>query len=401
MPVKKYARLLILLSVFILLFGCDRTPTGDKDQEQKTSGRSYSIVGTGQNKCYDDSKEISCPEPGQPFYGQNAQYPGFPFSYKDNGDGTVTDLITGLMWQKDIDLNNKLSYDEALSKADTLDLGGYGDWRLPTIKELYSLIDFRGSSMSEKPYIDTDYFNFRYGDVSKGDRLIDAQYWSSTEYVGTTMNGNSTVFGVNFADGRIKGYPRDRKDEFVRYVRGGDGYGVNKFEDNDNGTVTDKATGLMWQKADDGQTRNWEEALAYTDDLDLAGYNDWRLPNAKELQSIVDYEKAPDASEKSKRGPAIDTRFFDISQDESYFWTNTTLLEAPPNRGGSGSQAVYFAFGQAFGFMNGKNKINVHGAGAQRSDPKSGDPADWSGGFGPQGDDIRIYNYVRAVRGGR
>ena len=42
--------------------------------------------------------------------------------------------------------------------------------------------------------------------------------------------------------------------------------------------------------------------------------------------------------------------------------------------------------------------INVHGAGAQRSDPKSGNPADWEGGFGPQGDEIRIYNYVRAVR---
>ena len=45
-----------------------------------------------------------------------------------------------------------------------------------------------------------------------------------------------------------------------------------------------------------------------------------------------------------------------------------------------------------------RRKLNVHGAGAQRSDPKSGDPADWAGGHGPQGDEIRIFNYARAVR---
>jgi hypothetical protein len=42
--------------------------------------------------------------------------------------------------------------------------------------------------------------------------------------------------------------------------------------------------------------------------------------------------------------------------------------------------------------------IDVHGAGAQRSDPKAGDPAQYPYGRGPQGDDIRIYNYVRCVR---
>ncbi|MCP4374884.1 MAG: hypothetical protein GY794_01685 [bacterium] len=64
---------------------------------------------------------------------------------------------------------------------------------------------------------------------------------------------------------------------------------------------------------------------------------------------------------------------------------------------------MYLTFGQAFGFMEDrrtgeKTKMNVHGAGAQRGDPKSGDPADWKGGFGPQGDEIRIDNYARCVR---
>jgi len=44
------------------------------------------------------------------------------------------------------------------------------------------------------------------------------------------------------------------------------------------------------------------------------------------------------------------------------------------------------------------NWLDVHGAGAQRSDPKLGDPNDYPYGHGPQGDDVRIYNYVRAVR---
>jgi hypothetical protein len=57
------------------------------------------------------------------------------------------------------------------------------------------------------------------------------------------------------------------------------------------------------------------------------------------------------------------------------------------------------AFGEALGYM-GNAWIDVHGAGAQRSDPKSGDPAEYASGHGPQGDAVRIYNYARCVRGG-
>jgi hypothetical protein len=67
--------------------------------------------------------------------------------------------------------------------------------------------------------------------------------------------------------------------------------------------------------------------------------------------------------------------------------------------------AVYVAFGEALGFMEmppnsgNRNLLDVHGAGAQRSDPKVGSPGDWPQGHGPQGDVIRIYNFVRLVRG--
>ncbi len=264
-------------------------------------------------------------------------------------------------------------------------------------------MDFRGYSArtvaESRPYLDTHYFGFVYGNQSQGERLIDAQYWSATEYVGTTMRGDPTVFGVNFADGRIKGYPKLRgrlqtvARHFVRYVRGNPQYGRNDFVDNGDGTVTDRATGLMWTKRDSGTAMNWEAALKCAEDLDLAGHDDWRLPNAKELQSIVDYSRAPDAADPKRRGPAIDP-VFEVTTPESWFWTSTTHLE---NR--TCGFAVYVCFGQAFGTMNGV-LTNVHGAGAQRSDPKAGDPTAWAGGNGPQGDQVRILNYVRCVRGG-
>ena len=174
----------------------------------------YKVVDTGQTIYYNNLYEITAPASGEPFYGQDAQYDGYQPSYSDNGDGTVTDNVTGLMWQKAV--SEKMTFDEALSGADTFSLADYDDWRLPTIKELYSLILFSGVDPSGwqgsdtdllTPFIDTTIFDFEYGDENAGERIIDAQYWSSTVYVSTTMNGDETAFGVNFADGRIKGYP--------------------------------------------------------------------------------------------------------------------------------------------------------------------------------------------------
>ena len=371
------------------------------------SGLTYPIVDTNQQHCYGTGGgSMRPPSPGRKLYGQDAQYNGNQPSYTDNGNGTITDNITGLMWVKDP--GDKVTNAQANSGAAPCRVGAYGDWRLPTIKELYSLIDFSGGMghRPAKPYLDTNYFEFRFGNTAAGERSIDSQYWSATEYVGTTMRGNPTVFGVNFADGRIKGYPksggrRRNHTEFVRYVRGSTAYGHNDFGDNGDGTVTDRATGLMWAKNDSGKGLNWEQALAYTENLELAGHGDWRLPNAKELQSIVDYSRAPQAGRDGIKSPAIDP-VFSITKTESYFWTSTSHLERPGRH--MGNAAVYIAFGRAMGYMGrpgssgSKTFMDVHGAGAQRSDPKSGDPARYPTGRGPQGDDIRIYNYVRAVR---
>jgi len=212
----------------------------------------FVIVDTGQIKCYDNTKIISCSQLGNAFYGQDAQYQGKQPVYQDNGDGTVTDLNTGLMWQKGT--GDKMTWEEATLGSESFSLAGHTDWRMSSIKELYSLIIFTGltgkTENDSTPYIDTDYFLFNYGNTDIGERFIDSQYISSTRYVGTTMDGNDTAFGVNFGDGRIKGYPltNPRRQEgnkfYVRYVRGNDQYGKNNYADNKNGTIADSATGL-------------------------------------------------------------------------------------------------------------------------------------------------------------
>jgi hypothetical protein len=226
------------------------------------------------------------------------------------------------------------------------------------------------------------------------------------------MDGNATVFGVNFADGRIKGYPKYRRGPgggtvntlYVRYVHGNPNYGKNDFHDNGDGTITDRATGLMWSKADSGRGMNWEAALACVQTKNkenYLGHNDWRLPNAKELQSIVDYTRAPAVTQS----PAIDPIFQTTKLSDGeypFFWTGTTHLDGPPDR--QGTAAIYVSFGRALGWMQfppGRGDyrlLDVHGAGAQRSDPKRGDPAAFPHGRGPQGDVIMILNYIRCVR---
>ncbi len=362
----------------------------------------FPIVGTAVTEFYNDKGTTNEPSSGEPFYGQDGHYKKNIPSYVDNNDGTVTDEITGLMWQSH--MGEKITFDDAKTKADTLSLGGHTDWRVPTLKELYSLILFTGRASGQEvidKFIDTTVFDQPIGDP----RPIDAQTWSSNEYVGKTMNADATVFGVNFLDGRIKGYPKSKPGTggqtpnamYFRMVRGDVTYGINNFIDNSDETITDRATGLMWQQIDDGTSRDWEEALAYAEKLELAGHTDWRLPSIKELQGIVDYTRAPDIT----NSPAIDPLFFcteiedpDGNQGQyPYYWSGTTHRDGK----NPGSAATYVAFGEAQGKMNDK-LMDVHGAGAQRSDPKSGNVSDYPQFHGPQGDVRYVYNYVRCVR---
>lgn len=374
----------------------------------------YAIVDTGQTSTFGNDGTISSSTAAKSYPGQDAAYSGNQANYVDNGDGTVTDLVTGLMWEKGY---STMSWSDAQDNADNVTTGGYDDWRVPTIKELYSLIDFSGNQGSgvspesatapsnAEPFIDTSAFDFEYPTTG---RYIDAQYVTSTVYTSDVMNGQQCFFGVNFADGRIKCYPTSSSRHAggsweVRYVRGNADYGDNDFTDNGDGTVTDTATGLMWSTIDSGDVAlnlgvdgamTWQDALQFVESSTYAGYDDWRLPDAKELQSIVDYTRSPDATGSAAIDPVFDITSVTNAAGEldwPEFWTSTSFEP--------GRDAVVVYFGRAMGYFSAGGQaadfIDVHGAGAQRTDPKTGED---SYGKGPQGDVRYVNNFVRLVR---
>ncbi|KAL3937888.1 MAG: hypothetical protein SGBAC_007086 [Bacillariaceae sp.] len=336
--------------------------------------------------------------------GQDASYHGLKQEFQSNKDGTVTDMKTGLMWTEDVYCEG-LTYPQVESEVFTFALAGHSDWRIPTIKELFTLSEFNGETGTDIetniPYIDTYFFNVRYGTAS----YTDGQVWSSTHYTGAIV-GNPNIdcnFGFNSIDGRIECQEQSSTKLYARFVRGNTNIGKNVFSVNDDcpDIIVDTATGLEWARSDSSIALDWDEALDYCIDMELGGYTDWKLPDAHELHSIVDYSRSPDAT----GSPAIDS-LFDSTQIENeaghvdwgWYWTSTTHLEGVP----LGSNAVYIAFGRAMGHLEAHNgtvvgAADLYGAGAQRSDPKEGttSPKD----VGPQGGYRRVYNYARCVRG--
>lgn len=381
----------------------------------------YTIVDTAQTLCYDTDSgdEATCANEGY-----DADYDGNQPSYTLSADGlTVFDNNTRLTWQQSTDQtgDGSVDYDDKMSQADAetyceaLSYADREDWRLPSIKEAYSLILFSGEDASSYsgtdtsglvPFID-EVFDWAFGDQDEGDRIIDAQYATTTLYTSVTMTSDDTMFGVNYVDGRIKGYPTKIKDFYVRCVTENTSYGENDFVDNGNETITDSATGLMWQQ-DDADSTSWDNAIEQCEAATTADYNDWRLPNTKELHSIVDYSVSPDIDAQASINSNFNATSITNEEGETdwgYYWASTTHA----NYAGSGTNAAYFSFGRALGYFS-DTILDVHGAGAQRSNDKV-DVSGTSGAssatgyngatyyyHGPQGDILRHTNKLRCVR---
>ncbi|MEQ9300858.1 MAG: DUF1566 domain-containing protein [Cyclobacteriaceae bacterium] len=388
---KTIAFLSVLFLPTSLFMGCSdddaAEPIDDGNSGSELVIDNYIQIATGQTVTYDDEGDILTGlSPGDEFYGQDAHYlKGATMSYTDNGDGTITDDNTGLMWEQ-APLPTDYSWQEAVDHCDDLELAGHDDWRVPSAKELFSISNF-GTGW---PYLDRDYFTLASGEITKVE-----QYWTSNYYVGETVEGDSSAaFGVNHVTGHIKAYRANASDEiggkYVRAVRGGD-YGVNEFVDNGDGTVTDNASGLMWTQDDSGEGLDWEQALAYAESSTFAGNSDWRLPNVKELQGIVDYGYSPSATDASLVGPAIDPMFSCTpiineagNDDYAYYWTGTSAKF-------SSNQPYYYAWYVAFGRAVDPDGEDSHGAGAVRFYNKVESFLPGEGGE-------RYYNYVRLVR---
>ncbi|NWH05509.1 DUF1566 domain-containing protein [Desulfobacter latus] len=107
------------------------------------------------------------------------------------------------------------------------------------------------------------------------------------------------------------------------------------YIDNTDGTVSDSETALMWQQQDDDQYRNWVDALGYCENLSLAGYDDWRLPNIRELETLVD---------DSRYDPAIDTDYF-TGCHSSYYWSGSSYARYSSDAWGVSFNDGYVYYG--------------------------------------------------------
>ena len=187
------------------------------------------VPDTGQTKCYDNSGEIPCPQPGEVFYGQDAQYAGPTRSYTKLGQNGVAlpdaateadgwlmtrDNVTGLIWEIKADdgsihdKDNRYSWAEAqsvfIAQVSQQNFGGFSDWRLPTVKELTLLVN--SGIPYPGPTIDTAWFPL----------TVSSYYWSSTTYAGDTLN----AWHVGFNLGRVYTFSKSNS-YYVRAVRAG------------------------------------------------------------------------------------------------------------------------------------------------------------------------------------
>lgn len=174
-----------------------------------TGGGACGVPKTGQTGCWwENGSSIVCAGTGQ-----DGEYQAgavvFP-RFTTNLDGTVTDNLTGLIWLQDAGCFGDETWTAALADANTLADGScgltdgseIGDWRLPNVRELHSLIDYGQSLPALTP-----------GHLFSG--VQSSNYWTSTSYTSPTL-----AWGVHFQTGFVNIYGKD-STHYVWPVRGG------------------------------------------------------------------------------------------------------------------------------------------------------------------------------------
>jgi hypothetical protein len=300
---------------------------------------------TGQTKCYrgvSPYDEIPCAGTGQD--GEMQAGVAWPNPRFTVGTGVeadcVTDNLTGLMWSKNGNLPNYTLWNDAIDFANNLTLCGYTDWRLPNVNELESLVNAGVLDLAT-------WFNSNGFTNVQSDR-----YWSST----TSADITSDAWYVYMSDGLMASNTKSLDYYSVWPVRSGQVGGSSGYlkiwmtgqtisyrlgDDGDLemgvawsnprftvGTdieadcVTDNLTGLMWSKnANLAGLITWNAALNYANNLTFCGYSDWRLPNIKELKSLIDY---------SRNSSGLPFPFYnDNVLTYKYHWSSTTCVDSP------------------------------------------------------------------------
>lgn len=320
------------------------------------------LAKTGQTICYDaGGVVIPCAGSGQD--GETQM--GIPWPdprFTDNGNGTITDNLTGLIWLAQADCLGKIEWLDALAAANALadgacglsDNSAAGDWRLPNILEAVSLMNLEVPGPGD--WLETFGFSGFYGVALWSSTTIadptgtSAFSFSSAQgFMGFGTKGNTyeawAVRGVSTGPA-----PVWRTGQTICYDRfgtvidcsgtGQDGehqagveWPTPRFTDNLNGTVTDNLTGLIWlQDLDCFGDRSWDEALTDAASLaegvcglaDGSSLGDWRLPNGRELFSTIDHQNTRPALSTGHPFINVPPHF-----EYSYFWSSSTWVIIP------------------------------------------------------------------------
>lgn len=282
--------------------------------------------------------------------------------FVDNGDGTISDLLSGLMWLKDasclrthyVDFDNDgfanehVTWQRAFEFVQQINAGnmpacagGHNDWRIPNVVEFESLI----SAEAADPSVWLGTLGFQ--------NVLADDYWTSTTdpdtietfaYVVVLSDGSVSRLGSKATGGPaitcvwpVRGTSTTlwKTGQSESYFAGDDGaleagvaWPAPRFTDNGDGTVTDNLTGLMWlQDADALGLVTWQQALVAADTFNddparfdaenyTAAHTDWRVPNRKEYFSLAHFAYFE---------PALppDQPFVSVSVNGTY-WTSTT-----------------------------------------------------------------------------
>lgn len=289
--------------------GNDDTPE-ENDEDPFPGKEDPAVICTGLTACYNLFEEMECPDyKNEDFFGQDAQYAEKQYCLKRSfstttSSETVTDNITALIWQKNTpeqiegcsgNSGKTCSHQEAVNYCNNLNLEGK-TWRLPTLKELETLIDF-----SQTPTINQKYFNLPSTSLKK--------FWTETD----SQVNNGKFWVIDFGTALISD-EASNKFFYPKCVSGNE-LSDSEFEETVDQTtsqkiIKDEVNNLIWTTCDNS-LHTWQSALNYCKTLNYAGRKNWRLPNINELATIINYSRSAPASDFPSIGSA-------------YFWSSST-----------------------------------------------------------------------------